>query len=317
MSIGLFAQHLTQIAAEDEQARTKRLERAWRAYRGEYPPPLVVRRGQPDDNVRLNKSRVVVDKGVSFLFGKPLTFEIDGSGDERSPAERHLDEVWQANRRQTLLQKLALNGAICGHSYIKIIPPGGKYGPNPLPVPRLVLLNPAEMTVEWEPSDIDVVTRYRHQYTGLDPQTRQPTIYRQVIEREGAFWRIADQRASPDQVQFREVNSVPWPYDFPPIVDAQNLPMPHEYYGEADLESDLLDLVESRNRVISNLARIIRFHGHPRLWGRGFGAETIKAGIDELTLLQGDTPMMGALSWWRTSAATWTSIAGWTRRCTS
>jgi len=37
--------------------------------------------------------------------------------------------------------------------------------------------------------------------------------------------------------------------------------------------------------VLSNLARIIRFHAHPKTWGRGFLADQLKVAVDETIVL--------------------------------
>jgi hypothetical protein len=277
----IFALHQAQAAAEEEQARLARMKRAWNAYHGTLDKPLVVRPNGPDDNVAANKARVVVNKGVSFLFGKPITFELDGDAEE-SPAETYLDRVWQANRMMTTLQKLAMNGGVCGHVFAKLM----LRAPEP---PRLVVLDPAMVAVEWDDEDIERVTRYRVQWPALDPVTRRPILRRQVVEPAGPLaWAIVDQVSTPDGTAWRTISTARWPYPFAPIIDCQNLPLPNEYWGESDLEGDLVDLNISRNRTLSNLGRVIRFHGHPLTWGRGFSAKQIDRAADGVIALPGE-----------------------------
>jgi hypothetical protein len=281
MSAGFFTTQLAQVAAEDEQRRITRMQTAWLAYHGKLPPPLKVRAGQPDDNVAANKARVIVNKTVSFLVGQEITFEVAGGNEDGDdPAESYLDTVWEANRKSTTLQKLAMNGAVCGHVFVKL----ALRPPEP---PRLIVLDPATVSVEWDDEDIERVTRYRIQYPALDPQTRQPIIRRQTIEPAGNVWRIVDQVASPDG-SFRPVNETAWPYPFAPIVDCQNLPLPNEYWGESDLEDDILELQTGRNRGLSNVGRILRFHAHPKTWGKGFQANLLRVAVDETIVLPGD-----------------------------
>jgi hypothetical protein len=151
------------------------------------------------------------------------------------------------------------------------------------------VLDPATVTVEWDDEDIERVTRYRIQYPAIDPTTRLPVIRRQVIEPRGAIWVILDQTASPDGVTWSTAKETPWPYPFPPIVDCQNLPLPNEFWGESDLEEDVLELQTSRNRVLSNVGRILRFHAHPKTWGKGFNANQLKVAVDETIVLPGRT----------------------------
>jgi hypothetical protein len=155
--------------------------------------------------------------------------------------------------------------------------------------PRLVVLDPAMVAVEWDDEDIERVTRYRVQWPALDPQTRRPILRRQVVEPAGPLaWAIVDQVSSPDGTAWRTTNTARWPYPFAPIIDCQNLPLPNEYWGESDLEGDLVDLNISRNRTLSNLGRVIRFHGHPLTWGRGFSAKQIDRAADGVIALPGE-----------------------------
>jgi hypothetical protein len=269
------ALNLYEQAAADEIARASRIAQRWRAYHGQQPKPLRVRPGQPDDNVVVNYCRVIVDKGVSFLFGQDLRFELDEVAE--TEAEQWLAACWRANRKMTTLQKLALNGAIAGHAFIKIVPQQ--------PYPRLVVLDPATVAVTWDPDDLEQVVRYRIQYPAIDPQTGKPITVRQLIARDGTAWQITDQRSPADSPVWQTVSETVWPYPWPPIVDCQNLPCPNEYWGISDLEDDLLQLNASINFVFSNLARIIRFHAHPKTWGRGFSANQLNVAVDETIVL--------------------------------
>jgi hypothetical protein len=269
------ALNLYEQAAADEIARAARIAQRWRAYHGQQPKPLRVRPGQPDDNVVVNYCRVIVDKGVSFLFGQDLRFELDEVAE--TEAEQWLAACWRANRKMTTLQKLALNGAIAGHAFIKIVPQQ--------PYPRLVVLDPATVAVTWDPDDLEQVVRYRIQYPAIDPQTGKPITVRQLIARDGPTWQITDQRSPADRTVWQTVSETVWPYPWPPIVDCQNLPCPNEFWGISDLEDDLLQLNASINFVFSNLARIIRFHAHPKTWGRGFSANQLNVAVDETIVL--------------------------------
>lgn len=263
-------------ATDDETARIQAIHGAWDAYFGRFPKPLKVRSGQADDNVMVNYARVVVDKGVSFLFGQDVKFEIDET--QETAEEKFLQECWQANGGMVTCQKLALNGAIAGHAFVKIVPA--------VPYPRLVVLDPASVTVRWEPEDLEVVAQYRIQWTTLDYRTGRPVSFRQLIERDGNVWKITDQ-VSRDGGRWETRSEELWRYAWPPIVDCQNLPNPNEYWGISDLEEDVIQLNRSINFVLSNTARIIRFHAHPKTWGRGFNASQLSVAVDETIVLPG------------------------------
>lgn len=270
------ATQVMELAAFDEMQRLQRYRRAWDAYYGRLPRPLRVRPGQPDDNVVVNYARLIVDKGVAFLFGGDVRFEL--SETERTAAEEWLRACWQQNRQATLLQKLALNGAVCGHAFLKIVPQPGA-------MPRLVVLDPATVRVTWDMHDLERVVRYRIQYPAIDPATGRPVTVRQDIENAGAGWRIRDQLSRGDATQWQTVGETIWPYPWPPIVDCQNVPVPNEYWGLSDLEDDVIQLNQSINFVLSNIARIIRFHAHPKTWGRGFTASQLNIAVDETIVL--------------------------------
>ena len=271
----LVAASVSENVAAEEIARANRIAQRWRIYHGEHKKPLRVRAGQPDDNVIVNYCRTLVDKGVSFLFGQEPRFELDETA--TTPAEEWLEACWAANRKPTLLQKLALNGAVAGHAFVKIIPNR--------PYPRLVVLDPATVTVRWEPDDIEQVVAYTIQYPAIDPQTGKPITLRQLIERDGQTWRVTDQRSTPGSMTWQTISEAVWPYAWPPIVDCQNLPCPNEYWGISDLEDDLLQLNAAINFVLSNIARILRYHAHPKTWGRGFSASQLNIGVDETIVL--------------------------------
>lgn len=273
--LNLVERQLQEIAALDEIARASRFKRAWDAYSGRLTKPLKVKPNQADDNVLVNFARVIVDKGVSFLFGRNVGFEL--SEVEETTAEQWLRACWAANRKMTLLQKLALNGAVCGQAFVKIVPTRS--------YPRLIVLDPSTVTVRWEADDIEQVVSYRIQYPAIDPATGKPMAIRQLVERDGQVWRVSDQVSRGNSPVWETTAETIWPHPWSPIVDCQNLPVPNEYWGMSDLEDDVLQLNSAINFVLSNLARIIRYHAHPKTWGRGFTANQLDIAVDETIVL--------------------------------
>lgn len=284
-----FQSHFQQIIRQDDEDRVARMDRAWAAYYGHTPDPLKVKPGQPNDNVKPNKARVIVDKGVSFLFGAETTFKlVDPSGDRAAdpqrpnPAQVWLDACWAANKQMTLLHKLALNGGVCGHLFVKIAPRGaGLDGA----FPRLLLQDPATVHVRWQPDDIEQVDSYTIQWSAEDPATLRVTNYRQLIERRGDGWVSIDQHSDPDSSIWRTTATTPWPHPYPPILDAQNLPAPNEYWGISDLGDDVLALVGALSFARSNAQRIIRFHASPKTVAKGIAGQQIDVSVDNVIVL--------------------------------
>ncbi|MEZ0396821.1 MAG: phage portal protein [Anaerolineales bacterium] len=269
---------LLDVLGRDEQSRVEVMRRRWEAYYGKLPPVLKVRPGQMDDNVRINYARMIVDKGVSFLFGQDVGFEIDEV--EETDAEQWLSAVWQANRKMSLLQTAALVGGVTGHVFVKIVPAD--------PYPRLIVIDPETVTMSLAPDDAQQILSYQISYTEQDPKTKKPVGIRQVIERDGLHWRIVDQVGDLERLTWSTVNEAVWPYEFSPIVDCQNLPAPGEFWGQSDLEDDVIEIIRAINFIASNTARIIRFHAHPKTWGRGFTAKDLRIGVDETIILPGE-----------------------------
>jgi len=267
--------------AGDEIERLNKYKRGWLYYYGQHDAQLKVKPGQPDDNVILNLAQYAVDLGVDFLFGQPVTFELQEG--ETTPAEEALAQVWKANKQMTTLQKLALNGGVCGHCFVKIVPNGlPAHGETPA-LPRLVVLDPAIVRPQWDSDDIEKVLWYKIEFASVDARGKEVFKRQMITRQENDTWLVQDyisyfrprwQQVGSDQV---------WPYPWPPIVDCQNLPAPNEYFGLSDLEN--LGLNDNVNFLASNILRITRYHAHPQTWGTGFKADDLKVGPSDMVIL--------------------------------
>jgi len=265
---------------EEESARLQGYMTRWRYYNGEHPKPLKVKAGQADDNVIINLVRYIVDKGVSFLFGKEPVFELQEG--ETTAEEQVLSDIWRANRKMSFLSKVAVTGAVCGHCFIKIVPEGALWSGQRYP--RLVNIDPAYVTVMWSPEDVDDVWLYRISWTGMDEQQR-PVHRREDIVRENGRWTVINYVAKGNGVYALDKArpTIEWPYPWPPIIDCQNIPCPHVFYGLSDIED--LGLQDAINFTASNIQRILRYHAHPKTWGHGFTAQDVEIGPDEMLIL--------------------------------
>jgi hypothetical protein len=270
-----------QLAGDDLQ-RLADYKRGWEYYYGNHDAQLRVKAGQPNDNVILNLAQYVVDLGVDFLFGQPVTFElVEGT---TTPAEEALGKVWAANKQMTFLQKLALNGAVCGHVFAKILPnalPASAPGERPLP--RLVVLDPAIVRPQWDHDDIEKVLWYKIEYASLDEKGREQFKRQMITRQPNDTWLIQD-FVSYFRPRWQQVGGdQTWPYPWPPVIDCQNLPAPNEYFGLSDLEN--LPLQDNVNFLASNILRIVRYHAHPQTWGTGFKSDELKVGPSDMVTL--------------------------------
>ena len=259
--------------------------------RGKQKPPLK----SADDNVIINFVGLIVDRGVSMLFGKDITFDLPGDTD--TAEQKYIDSVWDANRKSKLLKSTAEYGAESGTCYLKILPDTliTKDGES---VPRLVALDPASVSMETETNDCDMVIKYTIAYATIDKVTDKETVYKQVIEQEkiedtknGLIfieWVICNYHADSSGDWILDDKS-PWQYDFPPIIHWQNMPENGSPYGKPDVTDDIINLQDRFNFVVSNTAKIIKYHAHPKTWGRKFGkVNKVAWGVDEMVLSDND-----------------------------
>lgn len=268
----------------EERRRVDLYARVWAAYFSEGPKPLAVKRGKPDDNVRVNLVKLIIRTAVAYLFGKEPLFVLPSSESEgqADTATAWLNDVWTANHKMALLQKVAMNGAACGHVFLKILPPR-----RPGDYPRLVNLSPSFVQVLTDPDDVDRAVRYLIEYTTTGRKREAVSIRQSVEVDDAGRWTVTEERCV-NGGHWETIQAIRWPYDWCPIVDTQNLTLPNVYYGMADIEEDTLELNHATNFSLSNLQRILRYHAHPKTWGRGFTAQQFNIGADETIILPGE-----------------------------
>lgn len=279
--------------------RKREMADAWKAYRGKLQPPLKVSPGQTNDNVLSNRCAPIVDKGVSFLFGQTLKIECTNETSEPDTEKQTcIDGVWgDDDTRMTLLSQLAINGGVCGEVFVKLIPAQGS-----MKYPRIVLLDPMLVRIVTDPEDCTLTIAYIIEYpTAGDVQKRQVIARVDPLNDAGYAgkddiedtWTITNYERRGQAGSWYQVGEVEyWPYPFAPIFCTQNLPNPNEPWGMPDLSSDIIEMNKVLNFIQSNTARILKFHAHPKTWGRGFGASQITVGVDDVLIIQSPDGML-------------------------
>lgn len=288
--------------ADAEQARAMEMQRMWSLYDAGPTRPLEPTRDATgktvDDNTVPNMCAVVVDKGVSFLFGGEVEFavslpgdEADGvrvtdddaedSDDDENPVEAALEEFWRLRLpsgqvgKTTFLQRLALSGGVTGQACVRLVDRKALGL-----APRLVALDPAYLTIFTNEDDHELVEGYKLQYDVVRAGAGEVTK-RILIEPIGdpsapTAWRETTYEST-DESKTWHLAGEPyvWPYPFPPIVTCQNLPAPHEVWGRSDLAGDVPQLNEAQARVLSHMAKTIRHYGNPTTIFSGVSREQI------------------------------------------
>jgi hypothetical protein len=118
-----------------------------------------------------------------------------------------------------------------------------------------------------------------------------------LIGLSNGYWLIRDFMSLPGNVANRWIltGEQLWPYTWSPILDCQNIAVPNEFWGEADIPTDIINLTQSRNFALSNWARIIKYQAHQRLWGRGFRDDQVKLGVDDIFIIESDAGQLASI----------------------
>ena len=265
--------------------RIARYKLLWKYYKGEHkkhlkPRPLGGGQG-PDDNVTVNLSRRVVNKGASFLFGEPLGIEAR-AGDKKT--QDKLDAIWKSDEwRMTFFNELAINGGVTGDFYLQIVPPT-----TPLGLPRIINLDPCIVLPSCSPDDIDDVYQYELRWRSRGQVKRT----RYIMADDGQAWEVVHEMLYGSQwVTDPSEEQEVWDYSWSPIIHGKNLPNPNDFFGLSDLED--ADLNDAINQTVSNLNRVVRIFAHPVVWGRKFTQADLD--VSKVSLSNQADAMLGAL----------------------
>lgn len=254
-------------------------------YTGDHRPQLRRKEGQPDDNIIQNFTGLAVDRSVSRLFRGGVDFALPEGAKKQ---QEYINRVWDLNKKEILMYQLGLHGAVSGTAYIEIVPDQIN---DPITgrmdyYPRLVPLYPPMMRVITSPHDVNEVIEYRIEYTII--QEGKETAWRKVVRRatpdEGIensagelsndYW-LVTLEVKEGSAQWRLIESIVWAYDFPPVLHWKNLPSLNSVYGDSDID-DAVNIQDKSNFVVSNNAKIVKFHASPKTVYIGVKASEIQ-----------------------------------------
>jgi SPP1 Gp6-like portal protein len=273
---------------EADKKRQKKIADAWKAYNDELDKPLVPMPDEPDDNVMSNRCQPVVDAGVDFLFGKEIEISCEESVSQA--AQDFLNATWGTKEyRIPLLQEWAMNGAMAGEGFLRIMPyDDGTF--------EIVVIDPSTVFVKTAPQNCKKVLLFCIQYSEMERVNGQvrEVFYREEIAAnypEPASGRQAKKPTSWTIQHWTQIGNTgmqpklngwtpagepyPWPYSFPPLFGNQNLPSPNDYWGRPDITPGLIGLNNALNLTNSCANRNLKMFGSPILWGVGFAESSI------------------------------------------
>ena len=273
---------------EADKKRVQRIAEAWKAYDGELEPPLKKTEEGIDPNVMSNRCQPVVEAGVNFLFGKELEISLEEGASQDD--QDFLNKIWgDKETRLPLLQDLAMNGAMGGKAFLRIVPTEDTF--------RLVVVDPSIVYVQTAPQDCETVTLYCIQYS--QPQTIDGRP-QQVFYREEIAAQLPE--SIPGQItsniplgwtiqhwtQIGAINMEPrnglwvpsgppidWPYSFAPLFGCKNLPRPNDAWGKPDVTPDFIGMNKALNLLQSCMQLVQILYGQPVLFAPGMGEGNI------------------------------------------
>jgi hypothetical protein len=324
------AKYIEDMFSQELAARQQVYAQRWDYYYGNHRRHLAPDASNTDDNLIVNMVELGIDKSVGKVMGltdeggikgpdfdvpaeekkddtekpKPNVVQRAVNGvksmmrppkpEEKSEERKWLDQFWEANQKSVFLHDVALNGAICGHIFVKIVPDGVPDPDEPAKrLPRVISLNPGNVTAFWEWGDVDRVLFYRIQYGGMPsmsgamgPRSRQDIV--RAVSDDGedeGYWLIRDFEEVANQSGWRLVREDTWDYTWSPVVEWKNLPRPNEHYGLDDVRRNP-NLNDGLNFTMSNIQRIIKYHAAPNTVITGAQANELQeTGIDRLWAL--------------------------------
>lgn len=254
-----------------EQAELLRIQRyneGWRFYFGRQ---WVYKREDGDPLVTWNYYRKLVNKSVSFLVRGG--FEINVPEALEEVTKPYLDEVWSYNKKEALLQDIALMGAVTGDVFLLITyeePSEMQRRINPFSEgrTRLQLLGSEQVFPTWDPLNTDTLIAVRIETIYYAERGARQLDRDDRVNHEGRqlYTKRFTQIITPDQIveQFHGDMPVVRPNALGEIsmVHIKNDPIPREYYGLSDGQ-DLIDIQREMNEKATDISDVVNYHAAP------------------------------------------------------
>jgi hypothetical protein len=288
-----------ELGQKELAKRAQKHQANWKYFEGDHRKHLKDDSTGTRDNVILNVIGLALEKEVAGLVGITDQGTIQGIGFEivnepvdpgfvarlrasingrpqegqADPAQDYLDAVWRANKKDLLLVDALLDGAICGHSFLKLIPDAAQDPFSADPLPRILALNPSNISVFWSDEDREVVLFYRIQASKTHIQD---VVHGDYYADGYPGWVIVDYTRETDMGRWAVSEVSAWEHPWPPLVDWPNLPPARkDYYGRDSLGTNG-GLNDALNFVASNTQRILKHHAHPKTVGLGINASDLE-----------------------------------------
>ena len=255
-----FSLMLRYSQAYDE--KKKEYKRVRDYYLGKQKTFLDKKEGEPDDNVVVNLTRTIIDRTLQLLFPTMPVFSLDPLNPNQTEEEKWLETLWKENKGLSKVLNIGLSGSFGGNCYVRVLPVAkGKE------FPRLINIPPNQIRPFWRADDIETVVWFEQYFEIGDTET--------IIDfvNKGTHWKILTYTRESGS-NWNEPVEEHWGYEDGPIVSWPHIPLVDSFYGLSEEPSLLLN--DKINLILSEIARIVRFHAYPQTVGIGLEADEIK-----------------------------------------
>ena len=260
-----------------EQRRLNEISEYWDFYLGDQ---WRVVREEGESLITFNYAKAIVDKSVSFLFGKG--FRIQPHKEVAQELKPLLDEVWEYNKKDILGVEIGQMGAITGDCFIKVswedpeVDDNGMLYEEEYPdgKVRINVLPTSSVFPVYSSHDKDKMVSCTIQYAilemGIDgkPVAR---MYKEVVTRDTISYYIDNELVEEIPNILREIN----------IVQIKNIPLAGESRGQSDLKS-IIPLQKELNAKVTDVSDIINYHSAPITIIQGAKSKNLEKGAKKV-----------------------------------
>lgn len=260
-----------------EQQRMNNIAKYWEFYDGDQ---WGVIREEGESLITFNYSKAVVDKSVSFLFGKGFKFMADKEIDHS--VKPLLEEVWEYNDKEIIGLEIGQMGGVTGDCFVKVgwqdadtDDDGVAYDEEyPEGKVKLSVLPTSSVHPEYSSHDKDKMLSCKIQYIIMEDDIRgkkKAKVYKEVITRDYIRTYLDDILQTEEENSLREIN----------VVHIKNVPLAGETYGQSDLKQ-VVPLQKELNSKVTDVSDIINYHSAPITIIQGAKAKNLEKGAKKV-----------------------------------
>jgi hypothetical protein len=263
--------YLSSVALNPQDSlRLKRYEEHWRFFQGLQ---WSFQREDGEPLVTANYCQTIVNKKATWLVGKGMTIGVPEAF--RETTKPVLDEVWKYNKKQELLNDMAITGGVTGDAFVLVAyqpPSDAMKAVNPYTEGniRIRLLGSHQVFPYWNPLNMEELLSVRIITEVADFAPIQPGDDRRTPMTLGSIGVSRKRRYIEDIYPDRIIEG--WdgadrterPNDLGeiPLVHIKNLPFPNEYFGMSDLDG-VIDIQREFNEKMTDVSDIVNYHAAP------------------------------------------------------